>query len=129
MEHLDRLQGPSHAAKEDASRVRAMIADLDRVIEILDSDIATEEERSGIYDPANVEYPILARTIMGRRENLKATIAVLEATVESMNANALLGESPRTVNTKLRSPPRNASARRFEAWLRLTKPVECEPAV
>jgi hypothetical protein len=118
MEHLGRLTSPSHTVNEKAGRLETMIADLSRVVKILDVDIATEEEQSQIYDQTNAEYPMLARTIVARRENLKATISVLEAKLASMNTSAI-AESPRPANLVLRRPRRNASRRRFEAWLRL----------
>jgi hypothetical protein len=56
-----------------------MIEDLRRVSQILDCDVRTEEERSQISDPSDPRYPILARSLAARRDNLKATIAALEA--------------------------------------------------
>jgi hypothetical protein len=96
-----------------------MIADINRVVKILDVDIAAEEERSQIFDQTNADYPMLARTIVARRENLKATIAVLETKLASLSTLATVAEGPRVQNLMLRRPRRNASPRRFEAWLRL----------
>jgi hypothetical protein len=45
---------------------------------VLDCDVQTEEERSRIFDRSNARYPMLARTLAARRDNLKATIAALE---------------------------------------------------
>jgi hypothetical protein len=43
-----------------------------------------EEQLMGIFDVANIAYPILARTLTARRDNLLATIGLLEArTAES----------------------------------------------
>jgi len=55
-----------------------MIVDLDQVVQILASDIATEEERSRVFDRSDPAYSILARTLAARRDNLKVTIAALE---------------------------------------------------
>jgi hypothetical protein len=55
-----------------------LISDLDRQVRILDHDIAAEEERARVFDPFNAAYPILARTLAARRDNLKETIAALE---------------------------------------------------
>jgi hypothetical protein len=55
-----------------------MIGNLDRIIKVLDTDIATEEERARIFDRSDALYPILARTLMARRDNLKLTVAALE---------------------------------------------------
>ena len=65
-------------ALQESARVRSLISDLDRILRILDSDIAAEEERSGVSDPFNADYPVLARMMTARRDNLKETIAALE---------------------------------------------------
>jgi hypothetical protein len=56
-----------------------MIEDLRRVVQVLECDVSTEEERSRIRDRSDARYPILARQLAARRDNLKATIAALEA--------------------------------------------------
>jgi hypothetical protein len=50
----------------------------DRIVQILDSDIAAEEEQACEFDPSQAGYPMLARTLAGRRDNLRETIAALE---------------------------------------------------
>lgn len=55
-----------------------MLNDLDRTIQMLDIDISTEEERVRVFDVCDPAYPILARTLAGRRNNLKITVAALE---------------------------------------------------
>jgi hypothetical protein len=52
--------------------------DLNRTICILDRDIATEEERARVFERSDAMYPILARTLAARRDNLKATVAALD---------------------------------------------------
>jgi hypothetical protein len=52
--------------------------DIDRIVQMLDSDIAAEEEQAGVFDPSQAGYPIPARTLAARRHNLKETIAALE---------------------------------------------------
>jgi hypothetical protein len=59
-------------------QTRVLIADINRVVQILDSDIAAEEEQAGIFDRSRFDYPILARTLAARRDNLLGTIAALE---------------------------------------------------
>jgi hypothetical protein len=54
------------------------LADLARTVQLIESDIATEEARAGVFNRSDVKYPILARTLIERRDNLKATIAALE---------------------------------------------------
>ena len=44
-----------------------------RTIQILDIDILTEEERVRVFDVCDRAYPILARTLAARRDNLKGS--------------------------------------------------------
>jgi hypothetical protein len=43
----------------------------DRIVHILDCDIATEEDRARVSDHSDAAYPMLARTLAARRKNLK----------------------------------------------------------
>jgi hypothetical protein len=52
--------------------------DLNRTICILNCDIATEEERARVFERSDAMYPILARTLAARRDNLKVTVAALD---------------------------------------------------
>jgi hypothetical protein len=60
-------------------KLRALVADLHLQVHFLDQAIHDEEQRTGIFDAANVAYPMLARTLRARRDNLLATIRVLES--------------------------------------------------
>jgi len=51
--------------------------DLDRTMRVVECDIATEEQRAGIFDPADAKYPVLAMALATRRGNLKVTIVAL----------------------------------------------------
>jgi hypothetical protein len=59
-------------------QTRSLIADIGRIVQILDTDIAAEEEQARVFDPSQAEYPMLARTMAARRDNLRETIAALE---------------------------------------------------
>jgi hypothetical protein len=59
-------------------QTRVLIADLDRIVQILNGDIAAKEEQTGIFDLFHSEYPMLARALAARRDNLTDTIAALE---------------------------------------------------
>jgi hypothetical protein len=63
-----------------------MIVDMQRVVQVLDCDVQTEEERSRIFDRSDAHYPIQARTPAARRANLNATIVALEARLSSIDA-------------------------------------------
>jgi hypothetical protein len=68
----------SATALREAAVIRNMMVDLNRTVCLLGCDIATEEERARISDRFNSAYPILARTLAARRDNLRDTIAALE---------------------------------------------------
>jgi hypothetical protein len=60
-------------------KLRALVADLHSQVHFLDQGIHDEERRTGMFDVADFAYPILARTLRARRDNLLATIRVLES--------------------------------------------------
>jgi hypothetical protein len=74
---------PSDVALREVAQISALISDLDRCGRLLDSEIVTEEERAGVSDPLNGAYPVLARSLTARRENLRRTIAALEERLAS----------------------------------------------
>ena len=94
MKHQYQYGNTNYAVLKEAARLSALISDLDRVVRILENDIATEEERAGISDPFNAAYPILARMMTARRDNLKETIVALERRL-----SAQTGEVERLTNT------------------------------
>lgn len=56
----------------------ALIADLKRRIDLIDSDIAEAENQAGIFDVRQRTYPLLALILRARRDNIASTISVLE---------------------------------------------------
>jgi hypothetical protein len=66
-----------------------LIADIDRIVQILNSDIAGEEEQAGVFDRSQVEYPMLARTLTARRDNLRHTVAALQQRLVNLPAELL----------------------------------------
>ena len=67
----------SETALKYAAVIQGMIGDLERTVQILNVDICTEEERVRVFDRSEPTYPILARTLRARRDNLNVTIAFL----------------------------------------------------
>ncbi|SIO51669.1 hypothetical protein SAMN05443247_07011 [Bradyrhizobium erythrophlei] len=59
-------------------RIATLIADLSRSVELLTVDIDHEEARAGVRDLSDPTYPVLARSLRVRRDNIGATIAMLE---------------------------------------------------
>ncbi len=74
-------------AVREATTIGAMISDMQRAVELLDSSVSAEEERTRFRDRADSRYPILARQLAARRDNLKVTIAALEARLSSRTNN------------------------------------------
>ena len=68
----------SETVLREVAQIRNMIVDLDRSIQILDCDVANEEQRARVSDRSDPAYPILARALAARRDNLRDTIAALE---------------------------------------------------
>ena len=60
-------------------KLRELVADLHSRVQVFDMDIHDEEQRTSIFDVANVAYPTLARNLRGRRDNLLTTIRMLES--------------------------------------------------
>jgi hypothetical protein len=77
--------GSTTPARE-ALQTRILIADIHRVVQILNGDITAEEEQARIFDRSQVEYPMLARTLAARRDNLMDTIAALEQRLVTLPA-------------------------------------------
>jgi hypothetical protein len=59
-------------------QIVTLIGDLSRKVAILTADIAHEETQARVRDLSDPAYPVLARSLRARRENLRATIAMLE---------------------------------------------------
>ncbi|MBN8987147.1 MAG: hypothetical protein J0H42_02785 [Rhizobiales bacterium] len=74
-----RFETGRQRAEREIAVIAKILADLVRTVQLIESDIAAEEARAGISDRSDVKYPILARTLTERRDNLKRTIAGLEA--------------------------------------------------
>ncbi|MGY3489915.1 hypothetical protein ACVW1C_007798 [Bradyrhizobium sp. USDA 4011] len=75
------------------STVRKMLSDLVLACQQIEADIATEEARAGIYDQSDARYPILARSLKERYDNLKVTIATLEKGVIERSQHKLVTDA------------------------------------
>jgi hypothetical protein len=83
MKHQHHFGSANDVALRDVARISALISNIDRHVRILDCDIAAEEERARVSDRRDAAYPILARTLAARRNNLRDTIAALETRLAS----------------------------------------------
>ena len=72
------LETPRRTAAVNGLKIATLIGDLSRKVTILTADIAHEEARAGVRDPSDPTYPVLARNLRARRDNIGATIAMLE---------------------------------------------------
>jgi hypothetical protein len=92
MKHQRHFGSADDVALREVATISVLISDLDRVVRILDRDIATEEDLARVCDPFGfgANYPILARTLMARRDNLMDTIAALEKRLGGLQVRQLL---------------------------------------
>ena len=81
MKHQRDFNMVSNIRLTEAARISALISDLDRTVRIIDADIAHEEKAAERFDLSDAAYPIVARILRVRRDNLAKTIASLERRV------------------------------------------------
>jgi len=67
-------------------QIEAMIAEFARMSGELDREIAAEEQRSGIADPAHFAYSTYARSARGRRDNLDQSADELRQQLDQARA-------------------------------------------
>ena len=68
------------------AQIEGMIADFQRMSVDLEREINSEQERAGINDPSHFAYPTYARAAIGRRDNLKSSIAELLGQIDEAKA-------------------------------------------
>ena len=68
-------------AAANGPQIATLIGSLSRSVELLTVDIDHEEVRAGVHDLSDPAYPVLARSFRMRRDNIRVTIASLEAAV------------------------------------------------
>jgi hypothetical protein len=62
------------------------VAELHRFVQLIEADIQHEEERSRVFDVSNATYSVRARQLRNRRDNLIATISLLDGRRERASA-------------------------------------------
>jgi len=67
-------------------QIATLIESLLRSVELLTIDIEHEEARTGVRDLSDPTYPVLARSLRSRRDNIRATLASLRASVHASEA-------------------------------------------
>ncbi|MDJ1158133.1 flagellar export protein FliJ [Chelatococcus sp. SYSU_G07232] len=64
------------------AQIEMMIAEFTRMADDLDREIALEESRAGISDPAHFAYPTYAKAAMQRRDNLSRSADELKGQLD-----------------------------------------------
>jgi hypothetical protein len=82
MKHQRHFEDPPYS--REAEQTKSLIADLDRIVQIINVDVSAEEERAKVFDSTRPEYPVLARALKARRDNLLDTIAALRQRVPNV---------------------------------------------
>jgi len=77
--------------RRKVAQIENMIAEFERMAGDLDREIAAEQERSGIHDPAHFAYPTYAKAALTRRDNLRRSAQELKVQLD--DAKAALGEA------------------------------------
>jgi hypothetical protein len=75
--------------REEAT-LRKMISDLDRTIAVIRADIDTEESRHQHRDLTDAKYPLLARHLRARHDNLETTVRSLALWLEELESHDAL---------------------------------------
>jgi hypothetical protein len=68
-----------------AARIQDLIKGLEGAVSSLNGSIGAVLEGVQVRDPSHFAYPIAARTMSARRDNIQATIAVLSAQLAKIN--------------------------------------------
>jgi hypothetical protein len=74
--------------QREAVQIRSTIASLNRTIAVMESGITAVLDRSHVTDPQHHAFPISARTMIARRDNLKTTIATLSDQLAKIDQSA-----------------------------------------
>ncbi len=77
--------------RRHVSQIEFMIADFERMMNDLDREIISEQEKAGISDETHFAYPTFARAAKNRRDNLKQSADELRGQLN--DAQAALGEA------------------------------------
>src|SRR6267378_1932385 len=84
------------AASRAAAQIKTLIDSLSRCQQLLDCDIETEEERTGCSDYRDPAHSVFARSLIQRRDNVAATIAILQERLSKTEllTSAGIGSAP-----------------------------------
>jgi len=72
--------------RRQVAQIEAMIAEFEKMATELETQIAAEEERSGIHDVGHFAYPTVAKAALQRRDNLRASANELKGQLAGAQA-------------------------------------------
>jgi hypothetical protein len=72
------FETPLRTAAVNGLQIATLLGNLSRSMELLTVDIEHVETQAGVHDLSDPTYPVQARSLRTRRENIGATIAMLE---------------------------------------------------
>ena len=102
---LHQFEKSDRAARQQGARIRSMIEDLRRGVVLLDADIEAVLAFERRVDPTSKGYPIAARTMKVRRNNLIKTISLLEAKLGALpGVEVELGSHPTGFSSERGNP-------------------------
>jgi hypothetical protein len=88
MKHQRHFENANETALREAVQIRILIADLDRVVQIINCNIAAEKEQARVSDRSDAAYPMLARTLSARRDNLTPLLCLSTDSGRSINPSS-----------------------------------------
>ena len=74
----------TRSQREERARIGALLLDLKHTLEMIKAEIEAEDSQTRWPSPEDPRYPIRARALRARHDNLAATIRVLEDRAKSM---------------------------------------------
>lgn len=77
--------------RRKVAQIEMMMADFERMAAELEREIAAEEQKAGISDPAHFAYPTYAKAAAQRRDNLRSSAEDLKVQLD--DAQAQLAEA------------------------------------
>ena len=88
MNNLHRSETARDTTLKQVAVIQGMIDDLERSVQLLSVDICAEEERVRVFNKSSPAYPILAKALAARRDNLNLTIALLAKRLHGVTISA-----------------------------------------
>ena len=82
-----RLQRENEIRQREVAQIRTMVSSLKDAIAVLEVSIAADLERSCIKDPVHRAFPLTAKTMIARRDNLSNTVAALSDRLTKVEVN------------------------------------------